>query len=215
MGTPAYMSPEQCRALGSVDGRTDLYAAAVILYESLTGRVPFIAESAVEIMTKQINAPVVRPSRLTPVTPAIEAVVMKGLAKAAEDRFPTAEAMLEALEDACGHVTDSPPRSGRTVRRQSGKPTVPAEVSPAPAGGTLKSIAPVATPEPLAAVAPGRRWRRWPVVGIAVPAVAAICAILLLRGREPPAPPVPARPAAAIRPAAYADEAARAYLDEA
>ena len=57
MGTPAYMSPEQCRALPDIDARADLYAAGIVLFEILVGHAPFQSQSAFDLMTMQISVP--------------------------------------------------------------------------------------------------------------------------------------------------------------
>jgi serine/threonine-protein kinase len=113
MGTPAYMSPEQCRGTGTIDARSDLYAAGVVLYEMLTGRLPFESDAAVEVMTMQITEPVPRPSS---VPPALEQVVMRALAKQPDERFESASQMLAAFEAAAQATPDWRPRGGRPTR---------------------------------------------------------------------------------------------------
>jgi serine/threonine-protein kinase len=90
MGTPAYMSPEQGRG-EKVDQRSDLYALGIILYEMVTGRVPYNAETAIAIMIKYINDPLPPPRTLNPsLSEAMERVILKALAKQPTDRFATA-----------------------------------------------------------------------------------------------------------------------------
>jgi serine/threonine protein kinase len=103
-GTPEYMSPEQARG-DSLDGRSDLYAAAIILYQMVAGDVPFRAESALGVITKHLTEPPVPPSQRrsnVTVPPALEAVIMRGLQKKKEDRFATASEMKTALLESCG-----------------------------------------------------------------------------------------------------------------
>lgn len=101
-GTPIYMSPEQ--ALGSkLDGRADLYAAAVIGYEMLAGQLPFYSEDRLEVMAMHAAKPVPAMSaRLIdggrPVPPSIERLIAKGLTKKADDRYANAEEFLAAVE---------------------------------------------------------------------------------------------------------------------
>jgi serine/threonine-protein kinase len=114
MGTPAYMSPEQCRGTGAIDARADIYAVGVVLYELLTGRVPFESEAALEVMTMQVGEPVPLPSTLTGVPPALEQVVMRALAKAPEERYESAAQMLVAFESACQATPDWRPGSRAT-----------------------------------------------------------------------------------------------------
>lgn len=90
LGTASYFSPEQARG-ETVDGRSDLYSAGVVLYEMLTGRVPFQGDSAVAVAYQHVTEPPRRPSEINPqVSPALDAVALKALAKRREDRYQTA-----------------------------------------------------------------------------------------------------------------------------
>ena len=100
MGTAAYLSPEQAQGL-EVTAASDLYSIGVILYEALTGRVPFEAESAVAVALKQVSQVPQRPSALNPeVSPALDAVVMRALEKDPARRYQDADAFIAALEAA-------------------------------------------------------------------------------------------------------------------
>jgi serine/threonine protein kinase/TPR repeat protein len=97
VGTLAYMSPEQCRGQ-DVDGLTDLYSLGIVLYEMLTGKVPFEAASDYELMQAHINKPPEWPSRLVPgIPPHAERALMKALAKKPGDRFGSVTALKQAL----------------------------------------------------------------------------------------------------------------------
>jgi serine/threonine protein kinase len=100
LGTPSYMSPEQY--LGDTpDGRADLFAAGVLLYELLTGVKPFAGESNGQIMNKILYETPIDPSRLNPLLPpGVDWVVQKALSKAPEDRFNNAREFREALFNA-------------------------------------------------------------------------------------------------------------------
>ncbi len=100
IGTPAYMSPEQI--LGeALDGRSDLYSLGIILFEIVTGRQPYRAETPPAIFVKHLNDPLPMPRDLNPdLSEAVERVILKALAKDREHRFPTASAMVQALSDA-------------------------------------------------------------------------------------------------------------------
>jgi len=102
MGTPAYMSPEQAHGGLKVDHRADLWALGVMLYEILTGRVPFDAESPVKILYKAVNEPVPAPSTVirgpnAALDAAIEAICMKALSKDPRYRYASARAFAEDL----------------------------------------------------------------------------------------------------------------------
>jgi serine/threonine-protein kinase len=100
MGTPHYLSPEQAQGM-DVTAVSDLYSIGVILYEALTGRVPFEADSAVAIAMKQVSQAPQRPSSINPqVSPALDAVVMRALEKDPGQRFQSAEAFIAALDSA-------------------------------------------------------------------------------------------------------------------
>ena len=100
VGTAAYMAPEQ--ALGqTVDGRADLYALGVMLYELTTGRLPFLGDHPLAVVSQHVHAPVVPPRALSSsISPAIDAVILKLLAKDPANRFATASDVSAALEQA-------------------------------------------------------------------------------------------------------------------
>jgi serine/threonine-protein kinase len=100
MGTPHYLSPEQAQG-HDVTSVSDLYSIGVILYEALTGRVPFEGESAVAVAMKQVSQVPQRPSSINPqVSPALDAVVMRALEKDPGSRFQSADAFIAALDAA-------------------------------------------------------------------------------------------------------------------
>jgi serine/threonine-protein kinase len=100
MGTPHYLSPEQAQGF-DVTAVSDLYSIGVILYEALTGRVPFEADSAVAVAMKQVSQTPQRPSSLNPaVSPALDAAVMRALEKDPGERFQSADAFIAALDAA-------------------------------------------------------------------------------------------------------------------
>lgn len=100
IGTPAYMSPEQGQGL-KVDARTDVYSLGVMLYEMLTGRVPYEAETPMGVILKHISEPLPSPRSLRPDLPeAVEQVVLKAMAKKPGDRYASAGEMARALTEA-------------------------------------------------------------------------------------------------------------------
>ncbi len=100
IGTPEYMSPEQARG-EIVDRRADVYALGIVLFQVLTGQVPFSDEDGLAIAYKQVYEAPPAPRRLNAtIPPAVEAVILKALAKAPEDRFQTAAEFAQALDRA-------------------------------------------------------------------------------------------------------------------
>jgi beta-lactam-binding protein with PASTA domain len=100
MGTAQYLSPEQAQGR-PVDERADLYAIGIVLYELLTGQVPFDAEQPVTVALKQVSELPVPPAELVPaIPPAIDAVVMRALEKDPDRRYQSADEFIAALDDA-------------------------------------------------------------------------------------------------------------------
>jgi serine/threonine protein kinase len=98
VGTAQYLSPEQARG-EPVDSRSDVYSAGCLLYELLTGRPPFVGDSPVAVAYQHVREPAAPPSdHDTEVTPEVDAIVMKALAKRVEDRYQSAAAMRSDIE---------------------------------------------------------------------------------------------------------------------
>ena len=108
MGTAQYFSPEQARG-ESVDARTDLYSTGVILYELLTGRPPFTGESAVSVAYQHVSEAVTPPSQFNPaVSPELDEVVLRAMAKDREGRFQSAVEFREHLLAAGSNTASTP-----------------------------------------------------------------------------------------------------------
>jgi serine/threonine-protein kinase len=98
VGTAQYLSPEQARG-ETVDSRSDVYSAGCLLYELLTGRPPFVGDSPVAVAYQHVREPARPPSdHDTDQPPAVDAIVMKSLAKRLEDRYQSAAAMRSDIE---------------------------------------------------------------------------------------------------------------------
>src|SRR6185503_5400490 len=123
MGTPAYISPEQAQAQ-TVDQRSDIYSLGIVLYEMVTGRVPFTADTPLAVILKHISDPMPLPSALKTDIPApIEQVILKALAKEPQDRFATAAEFLSAWKRALDEK-DYSPRASKMI-------STPASIPPA------------------------------------------------------------------------------------
>ena len=109
VGTPQYMSPEQCSQSGALDARSDVYSLGIIIHEMLTGRLPFTGESATVIMMKQVQDP--PPSVLSArsdLTVAVDHVMKRALAKQPIDRFQSAGELSAALAEAASQSAAAP-----------------------------------------------------------------------------------------------------------
>lgn len=135
VGTPSYMAPEQFRGL-PVDGRADIFAAGVVLYQMLTGARPFSGTASEVIYQVLHDMPAAPGSRRNGLHPAFDAVVQRALAKDAAGRFPTALAFADALADA--HLQHN---GGLPLTAQDNERTVLAlQRPPVPAGQPRASL---------------------------------------------------------------------------
>jgi serine/threonine-protein kinase len=99
MGTPIFMSPEQCRGAGHVDQRSDVYSLGCVLFTLLVGRPPFDAEGAGDIIAMHLREPPPPPSSVLPgLPPAVDQLVLRCLAKDREQRFASGAELAAALE---------------------------------------------------------------------------------------------------------------------
>jgi tRNA A-37 threonylcarbamoyl transferase component Bud32/tetratricopeptide (TPR) repeat protein len=162
MGTPQYISPEQAKGIRELDARTDIYSLGVVLYELLVGQVPFTADTPYAIVHDHIFTPLPMPRELNPDVPeSIERVLLKALAKEADDRFQSVETLIAALENAL-----EPSAQGRTADTITVPP--PSTVSP-----------PAAPPEePKKAKPRPKKKRQWLWIAAALAAILCIGAFL-------------------------------------
>src|SRR6266540_584806 len=157
MGTPAYMSPEQCRGTKELDRRTDIYALGAILYEMLCGQTPFVSAGFGEMIHMHISVPPTSPRVFAPSVPEdLERIIMRCLAKEPDDRLQTMGEVQAALLGRAQVAAPPPPRA----------PIVPQVVPAAPTTFTQAAHVRDATD----ASAPRRG--RWVALGLAVGAVA-------------------------------------------
>jgi beta-lactam-binding protein with PASTA domain len=179
MGTAQYLSPEQAQG-HAVTARSDLYAIGVILYELLTGTVPFDAESAVTVALKQVSETPIPPRRLNPaVPPELERIVLRALEKDPADRYADADELIAALQAAASRIPSRAVIAAATAPAASLPPAPP---PPSRDTGVLPPVEPHQR-EPVI-VAPlakaPRRPKRWPWLALAgLLGVAAIVAIVM------------------------------------
>ena len=203
-GTPEYMAPEQAR--GEVlDGRADLYAAAVILFQMVTGDIPFKGDTPMAIVSRHlVETPSVPSRRRSDVSipPALDALILRGMEKNRELRFANAMAFRDALEEI------APPDTGRASSTSNQRALMPtARITGA--GGT--AVVPSSDPANHFGVTTQmpRRSRRLPVA-LGFGLVLAGAAVLLLRAQkmEPPTTAAPAETTAQVVPTGAAATAA-------
>jgi serine/threonine-protein kinase len=139
-GTPEFMSPEQARGT-KLDARSDIYSLACILYEALTGKLPFIAKTPMEYVGKHVTAPPI------PLNERVEGrvfevglgkVLEKALSKSPDDRYQTALDLADALEPFAGQVGQSP--STRPPALSATQAAAP-EIATGPSAKTLIGVA--------------------------------------------------------------------------
>ena len=188
MGTAQYLSPEQAQG-HAVSAQSDLYSIGIMLYELLTGRLPFDGESPVTIALKQVSEEPIRPRALNPaVTPELEGVVLHALRKDPRERFPDADAFIAALQTAEGQTVNGAPTGVW--------PAVP--LAPVPAGTTPPRAYPMVTPEEELEHQDRRNLRRialWSFLLLALAAIA-VGAYVLLAPDKVTVPDVVRNPAA-------------------
>jgi serine/threonine-protein kinase len=110
LGTPQYMSPEACESRGQLDHRTDIYATGILLFQMMTGMLPFDGETMGEVLVKQVTQLPPPPRGYNPsIPPSVEQIVLRCLAKNVDARFPTMLALREALLDPEAYLRNSPP----------------------------------------------------------------------------------------------------------
>lgn len=176
VGTPAYMSPEQVHGRKAIDGRSDIYTLGLILFEMLTGEMPFRADTPAKIMMAHVLNPVPPILEVKPdLPPACATIVSKALSKEPEERFQTGADLAEALRETAegkrppaGRQWEQTAGQQETVLERPARPPVeakkeaPEDVGPVVAAGTEAAPATSGRPKYL-----------WPALGAAL--VLALC----------------------------------------
>jgi eukaryotic-like serine/threonine-protein kinase len=110
LGTPQYMSPEACESRSTLDHRTDVYALGILLFQMMTGMLPFDGETMGEVLVKQVTQLPPPPRQFNPsIPPSVEQLVLRCLAKSPDARFQSMNALRDALRDPEGYLRMSPP----------------------------------------------------------------------------------------------------------
>ena len=185
IGTPEYMSPEQAQGK-KLDSRSDIYSMGIILYQLLTGRVPFDGESAVTVVVKHVTeAPTPPRDVFSGVNPRLETVCLKAIEKSPDARFSSAREMRVALRAALEGAPLPAPQTGSAPTEPALVPVAfaPTAAMPAPAAPTLDALATsgtvaaapavVTAPAVIAVASPGPAPRRTSPALVAAIAVGA------------------------------------------
>ncbi len=216
LGTPAYMAPEQIVDMRGVDARADLYAVAIILFEALTGRLPYPSDTFAELMARVTGAEAVPLERYLPsAPPALSAVIARGMRHEPAQRFASAAEMARALAEvraapvthgafsaSTGPLAGSPPVAVFAPGPMHGAPMSSAPMSSAPMSSPPMSSAPTAGAPVMthAPAAPRRATGLWIALGalallLPIGCVAGAVLVLALGDEEvPPYVDTPAPP---------------------
>ncbi|WP_420642506.1 protein kinase domain-containing protein [Candidatus Leptofilum sp.] len=196
IGTPAYMSPEQIHGEQSLDGRSDIYTLGIILFEMLTGRKPYRADTPVKQMMAHVLNPIPYIREIKPELPdAFEQVMQRVLAKERNLRFATAEELTQAISQTLSGlspppVTESSPPDSKSTAELEDAPTISMEppASVAQAMPTIVAERVVDLPPAEEALAPKRPFR-W--LGFGLLGVLLVAAVLWGANRLGQADPTP------------------------
>jgi hypothetical protein len=177
IGTPAYMSPEQ--GLGEPgDARSDIYSLGIMLFQMVTGQLPYDADTPLAIVLKHVNNPLPIPSQLNPsMPPDIERIIFKALAKDPDDRYQSADELISHLD----RVTAGLPLTGTDMEMdRSEMATVLGTPTPTHSGGSAATYARPPAAQTVAVTQEKADRPGWllPVIGLV--AVAAIVAVVMV-----------------------------------
>ena len=227
MGTPTYMSPEQCRGAGDIDHRTDIYALGCVLFHLLCGRLPFLARTPGDMIAAHLLETPPLPSMFAPhVSIELDEITTRCLAKRADDRYASMTELARALAGAggaLGEIASIPPvraatRDSRPALRPGTEPPVVARSaqtvgdtgSPGSAypRGPQPSTFSRGAGESMSEVQRGGRWAAAAVAVLALGAIAVAIVVTVTRSPGPPGPPASGSAPGAARPDAAAGVAA-------
>ena len=155
IGTPAYMAPEQAQGI-DVDGRADIYALGIILFEMLTGKQPYEADTPMAVAIKHITDPVPQIRQMNPKLPqGMETIIQKAMAKSKTDRFSTAVDMTDALREVARNVTTKLAAPPTLASNPPAAPTVEAQVRALPQKRSFNALFVIIPVVAIAALAGG------------------------------------------------------------
>jgi serine/threonine protein kinase len=147
MGTPVYMSPEQCRGAGDLDHRSDIYALGCVLFHLLVGRPPFDGEGIGEIIAQHLREAAPPPSTRAPgIPPEVDAVVLRCLEKAPEHRFPSMGDVAGAIGQVLQHIAPGSVSAQHVVPYAAGATPLPGAGSYPPGSYPPGSVPPTSRP---------------------------------------------------------------------
>jgi serine/threonine-protein kinase len=197
VGTPYYMSPEQAQGTKIVDHRTDLWALGVVVYECLTGTLPFVSEAFGDLVLKIIVDPIPVPSQIAPVPAGFDAWWARAVDRDPGARFQSAKEMVEALSVAldlrAGGAAEGVGNDVAAVAPRPGSVSTPPETVPgapvfARSGATAQSAPDAALSPakitPVAAAPPSGRSRPLMLGLVALVALITPIAVVSLRSRD-------------------------------
>jgi len=189
MGTPGYVAPEQAISSVALTPACDIYALGALLFELLTGRLPFEADTTMGVILKHLYDDPPRPSSLRPELPAaLDALVLRAMHKEPAERYPSAGALAQALRAAWPPAPAAIPKSARPSARAVPKTAASAPARPKAAPAAASKLAATSRPAP----SPARR---------AAPKPAAPKANVAAAAKSPAARPAPKPAALKAKPA--------------
>jgi len=206
MGTPTYMSPEQCRGAGEIDLRADLYSIGCMLYEMVCGAPPFVCEGPGELIAMHLFVPPEPPSKRAPsLSPQAEQLILELLDKDPAKRPQTAAELNRRLKAIVNSGLDTPATGVQTTLE------IPVLTPPLPTARTTATTMSGAASESLDVVEDARPSRKWLYAGAGAVALAILIAVMTAAGggrddesapraASPVESPVPASPAPVAAP---------------
>jgi serine/threonine protein kinase len=199
MGSPAYMSPEQCKDSADVDFRSDIYSMAVILYEALVGRTPFVANSSTEMLVMHLTAPVPPIAERVQIPAYASEAITRALIKDRAQRFDSVTAFVDALTGV-RTVQSMAPAATQTAMDLV-KPTQAARQAMAATSVTTfsRSTGELGSEDPGTPM-PATASRRLPVMIVAGAAVLGVALFAIIRMGQGPEPAADLKASAAVQP---------------